>query len=174
MGQLCSSLVKGEAQGPSFVSILAQADIQAVHRALEAEPHKVRKHLSGKLGTPLHVAAAHGRTQCVELLMQQALALAVGPGMEDATVVISSEDSSDVVWSMVNSGNNRRQTPLMLAAAAGHEECALLLLERVRHAAGPCLSCTTRSHRIVPEGSAMRDHSAPVAARGQERQQACS
>lgn len=148
MGHACSSLGKREAQAPSFVSLLAsEADIEEVHRALEAEPHKVYKHLSGRLGTPLHVAAAHGRTQCVKLLLQQALRLAVRQrAEEDATIVNNSNDSSDVVLSMVNSGNNRRQTPLMLAAAAGHEECAQVLLERVRglqqvHGGGLGLHC---------------------------------
>jgi ankyrin repeat protein len=105
---------------------VAEADLPDVQRALEACPQKICASLRGSLGTPIHVAAAHGRAECVQLLVQQATALALASSKYDPN-----NQRMFVAYRMVNTGNDRKQTPLMLAAGQGHEQCVGLLLDLV-------------------------------------------
>lgn len=109
--------------------MVAEADLQDVQRALEAYPNKICASFSGSQGTPLHVAAAHGRAECVELLVQQATALALQQA--SGNKYNPSERHLYVAYRMVNTGNDRKQTPLMLAAGQGLEQCVALLLDLV-------------------------------------------
>lgn len=126
MGLTCSSM----AHGPLLAQIVAESDLQDVQQVLQAQPHAILKSVSGRLGTPLHIAAVHGRTAVMQLLLQQAEACSL---QQSTSSCRGQPVRSAVVRKMVNSRNDRNQTPLMMAAAQGHEQCVAVLLDMVRH-----------------------------------------
>jgi ankyrin repeat protein len=122
-----------------MAQIVAESDLQDVKQVLKAQPHAILKSISGRLGTPLHIAAVHGRTAVMQLLLQQAevYSLQQSPSSGRGVPV-----RSPVVLKMVNSRNDRNQTPLMMAAAQGHGQCVAVLLDMVRHPVAGRRRCT--------------------------------